>query len=54
MQLKQQVLVPVAYPVHETVSCPVHNLTSPRDVQSVSWHSVSWHIRELSSYRRTR
>jgi len=30
----------------ETASCPVRELTSPRDVQSASWR-----IRELSSYR---
>jgi len=26
-------------------------LTSPRDVQSASWQSASWRIRELSSYQ---
>ena len=26
-------------------------LSSPRDVQSASWQSASWRIRELSSYR---
>jgi len=36
----------------ETASCPVCELTSPRDVQSVSWQSTSWRIRELSSYRK--
>jgi len=34
----------------ETASCPVRELTSPRDVQSASWQSASWRIRELSSY----
>jgi len=32
--------------------CLVHELTSPRDVQSASWQSASWRIRELCSYRR--
>ena len=32
--------------IRETASCPVRDLTSPRDVQSASWR-----IRELSSYR---
>ena len=32
-------------------SCLVRELTSPRDVQSASWQSASWRIRELSSYR---
>jgi len=34
----------------ETVSCPVRDLSSPRDVQSASWQSTSWRIHELSSY----
>jgi len=34
-----------------SASCPVRELTSPRDVQSASWQSTSWHIRELSSNR---
>ena len=33
----------------ETASCPVRDLSSPRDVQSASWQSASWRIRELSS-----
>ena len=35
----------------DTASCPVRELTSPRNVQSTSWQSASWSIRELSSYR---
>ena len=35
----------------ETASCLVRKLTSPRDVQSTSWQSANWRIRELSSYR---
>jgi len=40
--------------VVQSVTCPVRELTSPRDVQSAShsaasWQSTSWHIHELSS-----
>ena len=38
------------WPFIETASCPVRELTSPRDVQSASWQSASWRIREFSSY----
>ena len=34
----------------KNASCPVRELSSPRDVQSASWQSASWRIRELSSY----
>ena len=34
----------------ETANCPVRDLSSPRDVESASWQSASWRIRELSSY----
>jgi len=30
----------------------ISELTSPRVVQSASWQSASWRIRELSSNRR--
>ena len=36
--------------VVQSATCPVRELTSPRDVQSASWQSASWRIRELSSY----
>ena len=36
--------------VVQSVTYPVRQLTSPRDVQSASWQSASWRIRELSSY----
>ena len=36
--------------VVQSTTCPVRELTSPRDVQSASWQSASWHICELSSY----
>jgi len=36
----------------ETTSCPVRDLSSPRDVQSTSWQSASWRIHELFSYRK--
>jgi len=39
--------------VDYSASCLVHELTSPQDVQSTSWQSASWRIRELSSYRNT-
>jgi len=43
---------PFARPrVVQSVTCPVHELTSPRDVQSVSWQSASWQIRELANPR---
>ena len=32
-----------------SASCPVRELSSPRDVQSASWQSASWRIRELTS-----
>ena len=32
-----------------SASCPVRDLSSPRVVQSASWQSASWRIRELSS-----
>jgi len=35
--------------VVQSVTCPVRELSSPRDVQSASWQSASWRIRELSS-----
>jgi len=38
-------------PVVQSATCPVCELTSPRDVQSASWQSASWRIRELSSYQ---
>ena len=42
---------PFARPrVVQTATSPVPELTSPRDVQSASWQSASWRIRELSSY----
>jgi len=34
-----------------SASCPVCNLSSTRVIQSMSWQSVSWRIRKLSSYR---
>jgi len=34
----------------QSASCLVCELASPRDVQSASWQSASWHIRELSNY----
>jgi len=33
-----------------TTTGDIRELSSPRDVQSASWQSASWHIRELSSY----
>ena len=33
----------------QAATCPVLELTSPRVVQSASWQSASWRIRELSS-----
>jgi len=39
--------------VDYSASCLVHELTSPQDVQSTSWQSASWRIRELSSYHNT-
>jgi len=56
VQLKQQVLLPAASTrsrVVQSTTCPVHELTSPWDVQSASWQSASWHICELSSYLPT-
>ena len=37
--------------VVQSATCPVRELSSPREVQSASWQSASWRIRELSSYR---
>jgi len=37
--------------VVQFATCPVRELTSPRDVQFASWQSASWRIRELSSNR---
>jgi len=37
--------------VVQCATCPVRELTSLRVVQSASWQSASWCIRELSSYR---
>ena len=37
--------------VDKCASCLVRELTSPRDIQSASWQSASWRIRELSSYQ---
>jgi len=37
--------------VVQSATCPVRELSSPRDVQSASWQSASWRIRELSSNR---
>ena len=36
----------------QPASCLVRELTSLRDVQSASWQSASWRIRELSSNPR--
>jgi len=36
--------------VAQSASWLVCELSSPWDVQSASWQSASWHIRELSSY----
>ena len=42
------------YPrVVQSTTCPVRDLTSPRDVQSASWQSASWRIHELSSNQNT-
>jgi len=35
--------------VVQSVTCPVRESSSPRVVQSASWQSASWRIRELSS-----
>jgi len=41
--------------VVQSATCPIRELSStrvdysPRDVQSASWQSASWRIRELSS-----
>ena len=51
MQLKQQVLLPVASTSCPGATCPVHELTSLRDVQSVSRPVHELAIRELPSYR---
>ena len=36
--------------VVQSTTCPVREMSSPRVVQSASWQSASWRIRELSSY----
>jgi len=53
MQLKQQVLLLAASTIPwlvRSATCPVHKLTSLRDVQSTSCQSASWHIFKLSYY----